>query len=233
LTEFYSDNSDTILTKIQTQTYGNTALTKEYNDAVRKYANMPEYHMSWITGIWIPTGDLKKLGSHPELGYQIGVKHRKMNYDFVMSFRFLNSANYYYGRRTKSDNSLELTDNFFGGHIGMDIGRDIYADRGHEIQLTGGIAVDGFDVLEEDKVNNLKSESTWSYNFNFGLGYRFYITNSFYLGLRAKYNLVDYSQSKVIDFTGNPVTIQFIIGSVNNSFRNNNLKALKYRLRKL
>ncbi|MEA5006334.1 MAG: hypothetical protein VB022_07970 [Rikenellaceae bacterium] len=97
-----------------------------------------------------------------------------MNYDFVMSFRFLNSANYYYGRRTKSDNSLELTDNFFGRHIGMDIGRDIYADRGLEIQLTGGIAIDGFNVLEEDKVNNLKSESTWSYNFNFGLGYRFY-----------------------------------------------------------
>ncbi|MEA5006335.1 MAG: hypothetical protein VB022_07975 [Rikenellaceae bacterium] len=58
LTEFYGDNSDTIRTKIQAQTYGNSALIKEYNDTVSKYANMPEYHMSWISGIWIPTGDL-------------------------------------------------------------------------------------------------------------------------------------------------------------------------------
>ena len=70
------------------------------------------------------------------------------------------------------------------------------------------------------------------YNFSAGVGYRFYITNSFYLGVRAKYNFVDYSLNNVIDFTGNPVTVQFIIGTVNNVLRNDNLRALKYRLRR-
>jgi len=232
LTEFYSDNCDTILTKIQTGAYGKSALTTEYKTAVKRYANMPEYHLSWITGIWIPTGDLKKLGSHPELGFQVGVKHKKMNYDFVMTFKFMNAANDYYAHRTDSGNDLELTNHFFGGHIGIDVGRDIYANKGHEIQLTGGIAADGFDALEADEPNNVKSASAWSYNFNFGAGYRFYITNSFYIGLRAKYNVVDYSLNNVVDFTGNPITIQFIIGNVNNVLRNNNLKALKYRLRR-
>jgi hypothetical protein len=232
LAEFYGENSDTIFSKIQTKAYGQTALTTEYEKAVDKYLNMPELHMSWVTGLWIPTGELTKLGLHPEMGFQIGAKHKKMNYDLIMAFKFINSPNDYYARRTKSGNSLELTNHFFGGHIGFDIGRDIYSKNGYEIQLTGGVAFDGFDALTEDKDNDLKAESTWTYNFNFGLGYRYYVTNKFYLGLRGKYNIVDYSLNNVIDFTGNPITIQFIIGGVNNVLRNNNLKALKYKLRK-
>jgi hypothetical protein len=146
--------------------------------------------------------------------------------------KFLNSPNDYLARRTSSGNAPELTNYFFGGHIGFDIGRDIYYKKGHELQITGGVAFDGFDVLKEDKENNLEYESTFSYNFNAGIGYRFYVTNSFYLGVRAKYNFVDYSLNNVIDFTGNPVTIQFMIGTVNNVLRNDNLKALKYKLRR-
>jgi hypothetical protein len=161
----------------------------------------------------------------------MGAKKKKMNYDLTMVFKFGNSTNSYYARRTESSN-LELTNHFFGGYIGFDIGRDIIVHKRHELQLTGGFALDGFDALEEDKDNDLKSASTWSYNFNFGLGYRYYINNGFYLGLRSKYNVVDYSLNKVIDFTGNPITIQFTIGVLDNAVRNNNLKALKYKLRK-
>jgi len=232
LAEFYGENSDTIFSKIQTKTYPQSILTKEYKKAVDSYVNMAELHISWITGIWIPTGELKKLGSHPELGFQMGAKHKKMNYDITMAFKFVNSPNDYYARRTKSDDSLVLTNHFFGGYIGFDIGRDIYSNNGHELQLTGGIALDGFDVFEADKDNDLETVSTWTYNFNLGLGYRYYIKNNLYLGLRAKYNVVDYSLSNVVDFTGNPITVQFIVGGVDNVFRNNALKSLKYKLRK-
>lgn len=231
LCEFYSDNYDTIFSKIQTNAFNSSILAKEYNNTAEKYLNMSEFHMAWITGVWIPTGNLKKLGSHPELGFQMGAKHKKMNYDFILAIKFLNSANSYYARRTKSSN-LELTDYFLGGLVGIDIGRDIFANKGHELQFTGGIALDGFDALEEDTDKDLKSASTWTYNLNFGLGYRFYLTNEFYLGLRAKYNVVDYSLNNVIDFTGNTITIQFIVGGLSNVIRNNNLKALKYKLRK-
>jgi len=230
--EFYSDNSDTIFSKIQSNSYNSTFLASEYNKAIQEYVKLPEYHMSWITGIWIPTGELKQLGVHPELGFQIGMKHKKMNYDLVMAFKFINSPNYYYATRTKSSDSTELTNDFFGGHIGLDIGRDIYSKNGHELQIAGGIAFDGFDVFKEDKDENIESESVASYNFNVGIEYRYYIRNSLYLGLRTKYNIVDYTLNNVLDFTGNPVTIHFIIGGVNNVMRNTNLKALKYKLRK-
>lgn len=232
LAEFYGDNCDTILSKIQAKTYSESGLAKDYERSVERYANMSEMHMSWITGIWIPTGELKKLGNHPELGFQMGAKHKKMNYDITLTFKFLNASNEYYGRHTKTSDTLELTNHFFGGHIGFDVGRDIYAKNSHELQLTGGIAFDGFDVFEGNINKDIEAESTWTYNLNFGLGYRYYVTNAFYLGLRAKYNIVDYSLNNVVDFTGNPITIQFVIGGVNNVFRNNNLSALKYRLRK-
>ena len=232
LAEFYGDNCDTILSKIQAKTYSESGLAKDYERSVERYANMSEMHMSWITGIWIPTGELKKLGNHPELGFQMGAKHKKMNYDITLTFKFLNASNEYYGRHTKTSDTLELTNHFFGGHIGFDVGRDIYAKNSHELQLTGGIAFDGFDVFEGNINKDIEAESTWTYNLNFGLEYRYYVTNAFYLGLRAKYNIVDYSLNNVVDFTGNPITIQFVIGGVNNVFRNNNLSALKYRLRK-
>ena len=230
--EFYGDNSDTLFSKLQNKAFKDSKLSKEHEKAVEKYFKMDELHMSWITGVWIPTGELKKLGVHPELGFQMGMKKRKMNYDLVLAFKFLNSPNEYYARRASQGGELELTSHFFGGHVGLDVGRDIYSNEGHEIQFTGGIAFDGFDALIEDLDLDLKSASISSYNFNFGLGYRYYISNSFYLGLRARYNVVNYSLNNVIDFTGNPITIQFIIGGVENVLRNDNLKNLKYKLRK-
>ena len=229
LAEFYGDDCDAIIQKLQTKTYQESSLAKEYYQIVQKYVNIPEFHMSWITGVWIPTGELTKIGIHPELGIQGGFKHKRMNYDLIMAFRFLKSPNYYYAMR---DGQPELTDKFFGGHIGLDVGWDLYAKKGHEIQITGGIALDGFDVLNEDKDKGLKSVSIWSYDFSIGVGYRYYITNSFYIGLRAKYNVVDYTLKDIIDFTGNPVTIQFLIGTVNNPYRNGNLERLGYKLRK-
>ncbi len=232
LTEFYSDNSDTILHKIQSKAYEESNLAKEYNEAVAHYTKMFETHLSWITGVWIPTGDLRQVGVHPELGFQAGIKHRKMNYDLTMTFKFLNSPNSYEAQRPNSRGALEPTNHFFGGHIGVDIGHDIWTYKAHELQLTGGIAFDGFDVLKEDTNNNLKSASTSSYNFNIGTAYRYYLNDKLYLGLRVKYNVVDYSMNNVIDFTGNPITIQFIVGGVNNVIRNENLKALKYKMRR-
>ncbi|MCW5911036.1 MAG: autotransporter outer membrane beta-barrel domain-containing protein [Cyclobacteriaceae bacterium] len=229
LAEFYGDNPDEIFTKIQNNTYSTSPLTIEYNKAVDRFLKMPEGHMSWITGVWIPTGGIKKLGAHPELGFQLGAKTKKMNYDLTMSFKFINSSNTYLARR---NGVLESTNSFFGGYIGFDAGRDIYAHKRNELQVIGGIGFDGFDALKEDKNNDLKSASVGSYNFNFGLAYRYYVNNHFYLGLRAKYNIVDYTLNRVVDFTGNPVTVQFLLGRVNNVYRNSYLNELKYRYRK-
>ncbi|MEI6091808.1 MAG: hypothetical protein WCR42_15230 [bacterium] len=230
--EFYSTNSDTLFDKLQTLPDKNSLLASEYQKMVGYYLNLPEGHLEWITGIWIPTGGIKLLGIHPEMGFQAGVKVNKMSYDFTMCFKFVKSANTYLANRPHSDLPLESTSQFFGGYIGIDIGRDIFSKNGHEIQLTGGVAADGFDVLNENKDYDLKAASVWSYNFNLGLGYRYYLNSKYYVGVRAKYNVVDYKLNNIIDFSGNPITMHFVFGGVGNIYRDQNLKNLKYKLRR-
>ncbi|MDR3287547.1 MAG: hypothetical protein LBT27_08905 [Prevotellaceae bacterium] len=229
--EFYSDNCDTIFPKLQSNRYETNTLNKEYDKAVKQSLNMSEIHLAWITGIWMPTGRLKTLGMHPDFGLQVGSKHKKMNYDLTMTYKFLKSANEYYAKREETG-ELEITDNFYGVYFGFDVGRDIYTVRGHELQLTGGVAVDIFTALKENKDMDIKVASANSYNFNMGIGYRYYIKSNFYLGLKAKYNIVDYTMSNVVDLKGNVITVQFVIGVLTNEIKNNNLKALKYKYRK-
>jgi hypothetical protein len=47
-----------------------------------------------------------------------------------------------------------------------------------------------------------------------------------------KYNLVNYTMNDVIDFTGNPVTVQVVFGGLLNGPKSENLKALRYKWRK-
>lgn len=230
LCDFYGGNED-VFASLQAEEYKESALGSQYHEVVAKNLNSPEFHMAWITGVWIPTGALSKLGVHPELGFQMGYKKEKMNYDLTMALKFINSPNEFYAKRPKSDTGPELTDYFFGGYIGIDVGRDVYVNRKHEMQITGGIAFDGFTVLEADDDNNLKSASANSYNFNLGMGYRYYLNQSFYLGLKVKYNLVDYTLTDVIDFSGFPITIHFLIGGFENSVKRKNLRDLKYKWR--
>jgi len=232
LAEFYSDDYEVIFSKLQSKTLEDCLLTKKYYEMVNKYKNMSEFHISFLAGVWIPTGELTKIGVHPELGMQMGWKKKRINYDFTLSLKFVEAPNKYYARRDKQSDEWELTKHFFGGYVGFEVGGDLLSRKGHELQVIGGIGYDGFDVLKENKEDNLKSSSTSSFNLNFGLAYRYYINNNLYLGLKVKYNIVDYTLNKVIDFTGNPITVQFSIGIINNAVRDANLKALGYKLRK-
>lgn len=228
LAEFYSDNYDLILTKIQSKLLEDCLLSKKYYEIVNQYKKMPEFHFSFLTGIWIPTGELFKIGVHPELGFQLGWKQKRINYDFTFSIKFGSAANEYSARRDKKSDEWELTDFFFGGYAGFEVGGDILARKSHEIQILCGAGYDGFAVLLENKEENLKPSATSSFNINFGVAYRYYIKRNFYLGLKVKYNIVDYSLNKIIDFTGNPLSIHFSIGIVSNATKNSNLKTMEY-----
>jgi len=233
LAEFYSDDYEAIFSRLQSKTLEDCLLSKKYNEVVNKYKRMPEFQISFLAGIWIPTGDLAKIGVHPELGMQMGWKKKRLNYDFTFALKFVNASQKYYAKRDKKSEEWELTNRFFGGYIGFEVGGDILSKKGHEIQVIGGVGYDGFDVLKENKEDDLKSSSTSSFNVNFGLSYRYYVSSNLFLGLRVKYNIVDYTLNKVIDFTGNPISIHFSIGMISNAVKDSNLKALGYNRKNL
>jgi len=228
--DYFSGNIRTVPELIRTNAFVGSELSAQFEETISNYVQMPEFNMALVAGYWAPTGALKAVGNHAEMGFVMGSKSGKMNYDVVMILKFLNAPEPYMARRGKNL-PLEPTRHFFGGYIGFEVGRDVWAKQRHELQLTAGAGLDGFDVFEENKDADLKAVSLWSYNINAGPAYRYYITSSFYLGLRAKVNLVDYRLGKTIDFTGVPFSFQFTIGGLSNVIRQDNLKRLGYPVR--
>lgn len=149
LCQFYTDASDTIYTKLQTQVFKNTRLSKEYYDIVNYYSNSLTSYADFVSGIWIPTGKLSILGVHPEIGLILGWKYKKFSYDIDLGVRILNSPNRYLAKRPETG-VYEYTNKFFGAYIGFVLLRDIFVDRYNEIKLLAGVAFDGFDALDKD-----------------------------------------------------------------------------------
>lgn len=231
MAEFYSGegNADMFLDKLQTGEYSGTAPGREYRRLVDEALDDSDWHYAFMGGAWVPSGDLAELGIHPEVGFAMGGKFKRMNIDLFMNFKFGKPKNPYMAKR---DGEWEMTDHFFGGYIGLEAGYDILQTRKHEVQIGGGIAFDGIDVLGEDKENDIKGVSANALNLNLGLGYRFYTSRNFYVGLRARYNFVDYSRSGNIRLGGNVVTIGLQIGWLHNLFKQYRLDMLRYKHRK-
>jgi len=164
-------------------------------------------HLALITGIWIPTGAIRQVGAHPEIGFQLGGKRNGFEIDFSMIFKFLESPNYYPAMIMDSPG---LTRHFFGGYIGIDFRKDFFHRGANEMSLLGGVGLDGWDVARP----NIRTRSVLTHNFNIGLGYRHYNSSRSYFGINVKYNFVDYTVGHVVDFTGNPVTIHLTLGGL-------------------
>lgn len=224
--EFYEGSTDTLLTKLQGEELSGSPLGVELNREINSLLDQSDMHFAFITGLWVPTGDLSLLGVHPEIGFMLGAKCKKMSYDITMAFKFLDAKESYIA---SYDGGEHVTDHFFGGYIGADIGRDIYSYKRGELRLLAGIAFDGFDVVQSDEESDIEGVSSSTYNINMGLGYRYYLSNRFYLGLRTKYNIVDYSRGGVVDMSGNTISIQLTVGWLGNFSKYENLSYLGYR----
>lgn len=230
--EFYSLSTDQLMIAMQSDQFKETKMGRYYHHTVQNYLNMTEVHVGIITGIWIPRGDIEVLGNHLDIGIQGGIKYKYMNLDFVMTFRPGKAKESYLATKVHSTGALVETDHYFGGHLGVQYGQDLFIWKGNEMQLLAGIALDGFDAIEGN-ASGSRGESILQFDFNFGLRYRFYVTHEFYLGLEAKYHLVDYSRSDIIDFGGTPFTLGFVLGGVySQGSRNDMLKAYQYPLRR-
>lgn len=224
LCEMYSNTSDSMLIKIKRPLYRNSKIRKnpcngdESSKNSMKGLRKNGYNIALMSGIWIPTGDFAKMGVHPELGFQGGVKSTKYSIQFTLIVKFLSTPNKYQARRVHTDNTVELTNQFVGPYIGLDYGRTLVSSTHSEFQLLGGLGFDGFTALDPKPNTNGRYEDVRSYNINFGLGYKYYFKNTSYIGIEPKYNIVDYTYNNVLDFTGNFVSIRFVYGHIDGVF---------------
>lgn len=212
LASFYASPSPNVHSMLSEERYSNTKVRYLYDFKVQSIENTTKLHSGLFGGTWSPTGELNVLGTHPNLGFFIGGKKKKLTYDLTLSFKFLNVKDGYEARRDGASSPLENTKHFFGGYFGVDFGREITRWGNNELQLLAGIGLDGFDALKEDEDAGIDGASVLTYNFNIGMGYKYNLSYREYLGLQLKYNVADYSLNSVVDYSGNAVTFSLIWG---------------------
>lgn len=197
----------------QTDSYANLTDSTVHNSSI-EYIQKGGFGVSLatMTGIWIPTGDLSSLGLHPELGVQLGLKTKRLSIHCTALIKFLNAANSYLAKDTKI-NSWVSTKSFFGPYLGLDIGANFLNINNNEFQLLMGLGYDAFTALDSD-YGKSKKQNVESFNFNFGLGYNYYYNDYNYIGVEAKYNIVDYSKTGITNFTDNFISLRFVYGFV-------------------
>jgi len=231
IARFYSGSTDSLHAKLYKQVDSGVGLALDYEEKVKQFKAEPAFHYALFGGLWVPTGDIKPLGNHPELGLLFGGKHHRLNFDLSLGFKFIRSANpYYFTRKWDAGKPLDSTDYFSGFNLGLAFAYDLIQKEKYEWQLLAGIAYDGFMVepSSNNNRNNYRQLEASSYNFNFGLAYRYYVTKTSYVGLTVKYNIVDYRLSNVVNFTGNPLSIHLVYGGVANLFQKD-MDRLGYR----
>jgi hypothetical protein len=220
--ELYGNIDDSILTKIKNPLYRNSRIARnpcnETSVMVHKKSRIREenkigFEMALMTGIWIPDKGLSILGTHPEIGYQMGIRDDISSFQFSLIFRVGQAANEYYLKKDHSNDTSIVTKEFCGFYTGIDYGRTVFSFNRSEIQVLLGLGVDFFGPFAAE----FDGKYPLSYNINCGMGYRFYFKNKTYLGIEPKYNIADYTLNGSTDLRGNYFSIRMVYGYIDNS----------------
>ena len=165
---------------------------------------------AFLAGIWIPMGDLTLLGDHPSFGFQFGARDNTNQLDLTLQFRFSKSANYYTIKRNDSFYDLN---NYFGGYVGLDYTYYLVNKLNFDLGVLGGIGYDGFDITSSNyNYDDMKPLSIGSFNANGGFKLNYYLSTSFYIGLQARYNFINYVNHGGTSMNGDAFSIDLIIG---------------------
>ena len=191
----------------------NFELKKPDHESINDTIRRAYLHYDFSSGIFIPTYKAKLIGVKPSFGFSVGVIYERTTYDITLDFRFGHTKNEYQLA------NYDKTDNYFGGYIGFDILRDIWTNNKNQILLLGGFGMDIFEIVPAEyddptflesllfgaeSIITKNSKNIKSLNINIGLMYRFYFKRNNYLGIRYRYNKVDYNSKKILtDVSGN------------------------------
>ena len=169
---------------------------------------------SIMVGGWFPTGHLQVLGSHPSVGVQLGGRNKLNEYDVTWQFRFLHPTpqDYTFVRQ----DTVHSSHYYDGGYIGFEYTRYFIHKKYIDFGYTSGIGYDYFSVadgFQSGGNTGLGPLNVGSFDFNNGFRLKYFFRRGTFIGLTAKYHLIDYPNKGGTDLTGNAFTLDLSFGS--------------------
>ena len=115
-----------------------TSIIFSQNDSL----NRGRVHYDLFIGTFVPTQNAKLIGVKPVFGASFGIKHKRMNYDLTFDVRIGKSKHKYQLA------NAELSNNYVGGYLGIDILRDVWTHKKNQILLLDGELNNTYDPDE-------------------------------------------------------------------------------------
>jgi hypothetical protein len=225
LLRFYSNPDSTAYTELDSNIYNGTILQSNYLGYKKYMDDIHGFNVGVDMGLWIPTGTLNLLGSHPSIGGRIGGRSDRILFDYLLGFRFISSPNNFV---VQKDDSLYLSHEYLAWYTGLDFGIKLLKKNKHELDLMMGTGYDEISILFVDGQNNnpATTKSISSMYANAGFAYRFYFYNGVikerqrrrYVSLQARYSVANYHNDGGTPMTGNTINVGIIYGGFSHGF---------------
>ena len=180
-----------------------------------KWRNSKSGTAAIMLGTWLPTGNAALLGNDLSIGFLLGYRNKKNEYDVIASLRIPHTTVQPYNV-LRSD-SLFSSNYYDGGYFGFDYTRYFVHKLKYEIGFTSAIGYDYFDFTGQSGDSlagkNITPAEIGSFDFSNGLRFKYFLRPRLYIGLSAKYHLINYYNKGGTDVSGNAFTIDLILGS--------------------
>lgn len=172
--------------------------------------------LSVMSGVWVPTGHLTTLGTHPSIGISVGGRNYWNEYDIVWAFRFLSPTPRTY--TFQRNDSLFTSNHYDGGYIGFDYTRYLVHRTRYEFGFVSAVAYDYFSVANgfgggEAEAHHWGSLNEGSFDFNNGFRLKYFLRPRESIGIAIKYHIINYANNGGSNLGGNAFTLDLSFGT--------------------
>lgn len=216
-------------TLLKNGAYAGTCLQARYDKLVDSALGMRQrfrWHWSLFNGVWLPTKKSNPLYPAYELGASCGPRFENWGVEIAMAVRF---ADHNRSIILRHDNKLVNQEVFVGFYTAIGPTYRLSLSNRWSMELLAAVGYDNFQSLTE----NDEYEYINSYAISFGATQRFFLDSrqDKYLGLQARYTMVDYHTHGGTDLSGNTLALNLVFGWEVNTSANWELNRLRYYAR--
>ncbi|MEE4176559.1 MAG: hypothetical protein V2I46_03525 [Bacteroides sp.] len=192
--DYYSNRFSQAMDRLKKGELTGTRLDSIYQVQQLAIKQAKKSYLNLYGGLWSPRGELKLLGSHPQIGFGAGFIQNRFMLEFIMKIGFLSSPNYY---EVVVDNEGYQTKNFTNLHVSGRIGLALVDYMRHQIILSLGLGYEGIEAFTSAEQEDYGlSRMISSFSFSPGAELRVPAGEHSYIGFSVRYNFLNFQTRK-------------------------------------